>query len=414
MDWTRPHYDEAVVLALSVHAGYACRQSGACCTAGWPIPVETDVARRISDDRRLPRLESGPPDPAAPPGIAGVIQPGPDGSCPYFERDPDRRCAIQRRLGHESLPAACRHFPRVALLEPDAVRVTLSHFCPTAASMLFREDIGPLRVVPDAAGIADRGDHEGFDARETIPPLLRPGVATDAETCRTWERFLIGTFAADGLAPEDALARVALAADAVRTWDARLSTLAVHAGRTLADAPGKASAGASGSPGSPVPRSASGARPAQRWAMPFAHQARLFLLAAESVPAGLQRPGLAADLEDASRRWVQPAWPDMRRPVGRFLAAHAFGAWSAYLGDGLRSQVASLAVALAVLRVEAARQAAAASRPLDAPLLHAAFRSADLLLRHLSNAGALVRSLAGVERVASAAMMPALGLEPAP
>jgi len=401
------------VLALSVHAGYACRHSGACCTAGWPIPVETEVARRISDDRHLPQIESGPPDPGGPPGppgpsdpaapagVAGVIQPGPDGRCPFFGRDRDRLCAIQRRFGHEGLPATCRHFPRVTLLEPDAVRVTLSHFCPTAAWMLFREDIGPLRAVPDALGIADRGEYEGFDARETIPPLLRPGTVTDTETCRAWEAFQIDTLNEDGLDPESALAHIALAADHVRDWDSRSSSLAKHAALVFAHVQG---------PDPPMGRRDRGA---SRWRMPPAHAARLFEMAARSVPAGLPRPAVPANLEAADREGVQPGWAAWSRPVRRYLAAKAFGAWSAYLGDGLRSQAASLAVALAVLRVEAARQAAQASRPLDAPLLHAAIRSADLLLQHLSNDGALARSLAGVERVASAAMMPALGLEPA-
>jgi hypothetical protein len=30
------------VRCLSMHAAYRCRDSGACCTAGWPIPVEAD------------------------------------------------------------------------------------------------------------------------------------------------------------------------------------------------------------------------------------------------------------------------------------------------------------------------------------------------------------------------------------
>jgi hypothetical protein len=46
--------------------------------------------------------------------------------------------------------------------------------------MLFRTDVAGLDIVPDAAGIADRQEHDGFDARQSIPPLLRPGVAMDA------------------------------------------------------------------------------------------------------------------------------------------------------------------------------------------------------------------------------------------
>jgi xylose isomerase len=73
--------------------------------------------------------------------------------------------------------------------------------------------------------------------------------------------------------------------------------------------------------------------------------------------------------------------------------------------------MAALAVALAVVRVEAARHAAALSRPLDIPLLHAAIRSADLLLQHLSNLDTLVRSLSAVEQVIPARFFETIGLE---
>jgi len=407
------------VLALNVHAGYACRRSGACCTAGWPIPVEADVAARLHADGALPRapldarpfLDMRPPLDTrgpAPAGAAGVIAPGPDGACPFFEREPDRLCAIQRRLGHDSLPSACRHFPRIALCEADATRVTLSHFCPTAASMLFRDDIGPIEIVAGASGIAGRDDLEGFDARATIPPLLRPGVAMDAASCRLWERLLLDACNAEHHAAEDALARIARGADGIRTWDARASALAEHSARIAAGEPGMETGDALASRCS---RRTPGRRQAPRWVMPPAQQARLFQAAVASVPAGLPRPALPLDLDGASRRWVQPAWPDVRRPVNRFLAAHAFGAWSAYLGEGLRTQAAALAVALAVLRVEAARCAGAAGRALDAALLHAAIRQSDLLLRHLSSADTLVASLDAVERAAPGDLAGAMGLE---
>jgi hypothetical protein len=70
-----------------------------------------------------------------------------------------------------------------------------------------------------------------------------------------------------------------------------------------------------------------------------------------------------------------------------------------------------LAVALAAVRVEAAREAALSPRPLDDTMLHAAIRSADLLLHHLSDAAALVGSLAGVERAPAQAFPRAVGLE---
>jgi len=147
--------------------------------------------------------------------------------------------------------------------------------------------------------------------------------------------------------------------------------------------------------------------------MPGRSALRLFSTTAASVPQGLMRPEVPRDVDDADRAWVSRRWAAHAGAVRRYLAARAFGAWSAYLGEGLRTQVAMLAIALAAVRVEAARETALASRPLDEPLLHTAIRSADLLLHHLSDTAVLVRSLAGVERGPTRAFLDALGLETA-
>ena len=120
---------------------------------------------------------------------------------------------------------------------------------------------------------------------------------------------------------------------------------------------------------------------------------------------------MPVDAEAADLAWVQPRWAAFSRPVGRLLAARAFAAWSAYLGEGLRTQVAMLAVALSAVRIEAIREASKASRPLDDALLLAAIRSADLLLHHLSDMPGLVGSFADVEQGPAAAFLGAIGLE---
>jgi hypothetical protein len=329
-----------------------------------------------------------------PEGATAVLEPLPGGACPAFDRNGGSLCAVQRELGHEHLPASCRHFPRVALLEADATRVTLSHFCPTAAWMLFAPDAEKLAIVHDAAGIADRREHDGFDARQTIPPLLRPGVAMDAETCRLWEQHVIGALDSAGEMPEETLASVAFTTDAIRNWTAGQGALESYARTALAAAAG--------------PRG-----PGGRWHMTLPGASRLFVLAAASVQPGLVRPELPDGAEAGDPVSVKPRWADHAAPIRRYLAARAFGAWSAYLGEGLRTQVAMLAVALAAVRIEAVRETARASRPLDAALLHAAIRSADLLLHHLSDAPGLVRSLAGVERGPASAFLDAIGLEAA-
>jgi len=35
------------VRALSIHADYGCRMTGACCRSGWDVPVEPDVETRL-------------------------------------------------------------------------------------------------------------------------------------------------------------------------------------------------------------------------------------------------------------------------------------------------------------------------------------------------------------------------------
>jgi hypothetical protein len=72
-------------------------------------------------------------------------------------------------------------------------------------------------------------------------------------------------------------------------------------------------------------------------------------------------------------------------------------------GDGLRTTVLGLRVALGVLRAEAGRGCAEAGRVLDAGLLKQAVRRADLLLVHLVDPDALARRLSGCESMAAVA-----------
>lgn len=381
------------MLALNIHAGFECRHSGACCTAGWPIPVEQDVAAAILEHGTLPGLALTTTG-RLPEGAVAMLPPLAGGACPAFDGPGGNLCVIQRSLGHERLPAACRHFPRVALVEPDAVRVTLSHFCPTAASMLLGSGAEPIAIVSDAWGISDRPEHDGFDARWTIPPLLRPGVAMDAGSCRLWERYLLGAFGCADRTPEAMLAGAAATAEAIRGWPA--------AGEPLESRTAHA-----------IDRASSKRVDEADWAMTFAQASRLFLLAASAVPMGLARPALPAGGAEADSAWVLPRWRSFTRPLGRYLAARAFGAWAAYLGEGLRTQVAALAVALAAVRVEAAREAVCRAGPLDEATLLAAIRAADLLLHHLADLPVVVRSLSGVESVTERSFFGAIGLEAA-
>ncbi len=111
------------VFALSIHADYRCRHSGACCTADWDVPVELPIYRSLNDRvqsgslRVAPTAEPLSPfivEPDLPEGAAAMLERTLQGECVFFERD-SHLCVVHRDAGEEALPATCRHFPRLAV-----------------------------------------------------------------------------------------------------------------------------------------------------------------------------------------------------------------------------------------------------------------------------------------------------------
>ena len=267
------------VRCLSVHAAWACRHSGACCQAGWPIPIEP---------RLLAPLRAAGLDP----GTSGTAPQTPTGQCAFFEADAGRLCAIHRRAGTALLPSACRHFPRVVLNDARGASVTLSHFCPTAAGLLF--DQAPLAIVEAPQRIALDGALEGLDATGVLPPLLAPGVLVDWEGYSAWEEEAVALFARDDRQPEAAVRTLAAATERAATWTTRSGPLA-----------------------------------------PFV------------------RASFAAARSQVTDRDDDGPWGPFRPVVHAFLAAHAFASWAAFEPPGLRAIPAAVAEALATLTAEA-------------------------------------------------------------
>jgi Fe-S-cluster containining protein len=132
---------------LNFHLPYRCRHAGACCTAGWPIPVEPERAVLIKKGEWLAE--------------GGVLPVTETGAC-IFHHD---GCTV-----YEHRPLSCVHFPYVCMIDPRGVHVTLSHYCPTAAAMLFEHD-GPIEIVEGPSPVPLLEIPEGLDARESLPPL---------------------------------------------------------------------------------------------------------------------------------------------------------------------------------------------------------------------------------------------------
>lgn len=347
----------AEVFTLNALASYACRHSGACCTAGWTIPVEA---------RLLP--------------LIGVdwLEPDADGACPRYDRQ-ERRCDIHRTHGEASLPASCHHFPRRALLDSRGTSVTLSLFCPTAAALLL-DSAAPLRIVSAPAAFPATREYEGLDARDVWPPLLRRDVLFDPESFAQWEQYLVDAIAGSSTSVNQTLMAVAARAESLRTWTIDAGTL---------DAWTRLRLGPAFTP------TCDSSVLWTRYA-PFVGAAA-FARTVEAVTPGLARPGLPDNVADEDARWVEPAWHTLAPRVRRVLGAKAFASWTAYQSRGIRTQVAELFVTASVLRVECVRACAAAQRPLDPALLLDAVRQTDLLLVHLVDRDLLLPWLAKAE-----------------
>ena len=320
------------VRVLGFHALYACRDSGVCCSSGWPIPIEADRIERAQSAmaaRLLRPVRGGDRAPfvfaADAPSDTPAVVATCDDVCVFH--DPAGRCAIHAALGHDALPLACRQFPRVSVADPRGVSVTLSHYCPTAAAMLERSDGAADAIHINAPGFPADGEYVGLDATSVMPPLLREGVLMDWESWWEFERLSVHALLTAGDSAGSALAIVRGAEKTLAAWSPGDGAL-TDAVRRAFDSTVIA-----------------GSIPAQQ----------LVAEAFESVPAPYQ----------GRARWTSTV-ATSDRGGRRFLAAHAFANWAVHSETGLRAWIRSVESAHAFIT------------------LGAGVRHADLVLRHLA------------------------------
>lgn len=363
-----------MVHVLGFHASYRCRHAGVCCTSGWTIPVEAPLYRslqvalewgqlHVDGAMHGPDLFKSVED--LPHGEPVVLRQRRNGACMFFEPQRGNLCAIQRQMDHAHLPSACRHFPRVVLIDPRGTFVTLSHVCPTAARMLIAggsADVVTSGPVIDTHAV---GVWEGLDARDALPPLVRPGVLWDWDAWDLWERSAVALLAREGQSPEQALGALRVAVDAVAGWDA--------ADDALEDSVRGA-----------FDPSAIG--PALE--LSLSTLTTLESLVWQAVPAERRPPSPAsggpADV---------PGWGSWHAAIGRYLAARAFANWTGCYGQGLVTWYNSIVGAYAVLKLAAGRISVARGTALDASMLIEALGEADRLLVHLASAPELAETL---------------------
>jgi hypothetical protein len=234
-----------------------------------------------------------------------------NGRCTFLLRNgTDHTCVIHTAGGHAALPLTCRMFPRQVLHDPRGTFISLSHFCPTAAGLLF-DDESVVGIVDAPVALAGDGMLDGLDARDVWPPLLRPGVMMDLDSFATWERLGIALLTLPRVTPSASLTALHEATERLESW----------------------------SPESPVP---------------------------------LERAVRDAFGSVAPPPSVAPAAHDPA--VQRWLAARLFGSWIAYQGNSLRTLVRYLRACHDVFTVELARDGLAleAIRRSDRLIIHEA------------------------------------------
>ena len=370
------------VYALSIHADYRCRHSGACCSTDWDVPVELPVFRNLDalissnhlrpfavGEHGVPPLVTGSDLPDA---AAAIFARTPQGHCVFLDGG-SHLCIVHRDFGEAMLPATCRHFPRVAVRDARGTFISLTHYCPTAASMLFRDDVR-VEIVASPPAFPP-GDYDGLNVnRDAWPPLLNPRMLMDLEGYSAWERHMVERCANVDMAPESVLATLERDAGTLRAF--------VPDGRSLAE------------PVRALPSHFIEAAAHATLDASLGMHAEVMTAVAEDLKPLPDEEGL----RDAYVRDVAPRWRDWHAPLNRYLAAKAFANWTAYQGRGLLSIVRGLEAALALVRVEASRQCRDARRPLDAALLLEAFRSADFSLNHLAVGEELAAAWSAAEK----------------
>ena len=368
------------VYSLSIHADYRCAHSGVCCASDWDVPVELPVFRTLDE-----ALKAGNLVPAAagtdgegplitgddlPDDAAAMLARTPEGDCVFYHRH-SGLCVVHRDGGEAQLPATCRHFPRVAVQDARGTFISLTHFCPTAAAMLFREDV-PLAIVSSPPAFPP-GNYDGLTVDDDAwPPLLHPRMLMDLAGYSAWEQHMVER-CASAASPEAAIATL--------QRDARILRAFVPGAGTLVEA-------IAALPRDIVPAAGH---------TTLAASLRMREPVIGAVPEDLTPQPDEDRLEESFAAFVVPSWGDWPRPLNRYLAAKAFANWTAHQGRGILAIVRGLDAALALVRVEAARQCRNADRPLDADLLKEAIRSADFLLNHLAVGEDLAAAWSAVE-----------------
>jgi hypothetical protein len=327
--------------------------------------VEPDIVAAVLSGRIVPLRSTAHPFLPATDGAVVSLARADSGACGFHNQ---HRCSLQDAGGEAMLPSACRHFPRVFLRDGRGCLVTLSHFCPTAAAMLL--DPAPVQVVDAAPPLALEDPVEGLDARDALPPLVRPGMLADLEGYAAWEAAVVRALL-DAPDAETALAAIERGTEVVRQWSPKRGRLADAVALAFSADRDRVAAPAPMSCGFALVKGLTGPHPLM------------------AIPEGFD--------DDWARLRDQAAGP-LRDPIARYLAACAFGNWVASRGQGLRSIAAWLRACHDVLRVQLVTHLRDLHEHIAPAAVIEPVRMADYIMVHTVDSLAFGRAAVAVER----------------
>lgn len=185
---------------------FECRDCAARCCRGRVVPVTPEVAQRLLADAELRERLVG----LGPTLLAG-------GTLPMVERegqlqccflDDDLLCAVQKKHGHDALPAACQAFPFGFMKDEQQRPVAqLSRYCPS-----IRENYGKPLADSVQEKLAQAGGAKPLAARMGLKSGRTLGTEQYLLVAEAWRELCQGN-------PAQALARAYALTDA---FDERL------------------------------------------------------------------------------------------------------------------------------------------------------------------------------------------------
>lgn len=384
---------------LDLHADYRCENAGECCRSGWNIAVARD--ERAAIERALRGEGGGASEPGAafratPPErrLGNVLETydsalrcTAEGHCVFVEGERGTSaCSLQRRFGHEVIPATCQSYPRIAVATPGGVYVTLTYNCPTAARSLLKAG-GLGEAVPRAAMQFTPKLVGSIFGEGSEPPRFAEGSEPpDWAAFDYFVRWGVDWLAREDFAPAESLYLLGTALSLVEEHAAQVRELPV-----LVDMLEQVNAFDAGEMRAAVdrlePHTVLGATYfeallniiAEVGALPAIYQPARAALA--GGPGNAERESLLADYD----RLIRPRLAEFATIERNYLASRLFANQLVYAAKFLRTGYFVLILALIQLRFTALVLCRAHGRELDEQIWLLAAKQVDWTVLHGMN-----------------------------